>query len=155
MSKEMGKEFNTDLISGFIGLAITVFFKYFQEEVNRLSIMFPNAVLIILGCISLSLIVKGFVKPTKSQIFVTGSNLRWIVTGVLFFSWAIFIDILGFLVSTISFFTLIVLYLSRTQLKVTKGRFLIWFIVIVAEVLFFYFIFSEVLHAPLPEGMFI
>lgn len=155
MSKDMSKEYNTDLISGLIGLSITAFFKYFQEDVNRLSIMFPNAVILILGCISLSLIIKGFLRPAKSPIFVTGSNVRWLVTGILFFGWAIMIDVLGFLVSTITFFTLIVLYLSRTQLRVTKGKFVIWFIVIVIEILVFYYIFSEVLHAPLPEGMFI
>ena len=155
MSNTIGRYYNTDLISGLIGLAVTVFFKYFQEDVNRLSIMFPNAVLIILGCVSCCLIIKGFIKPTKSQIFVTGSNVRWIITGILFFGWAIMINILGFLVSTISFFALIVLYLSRTQIRVTKLRFLVWMIVIIAEVLFFYFIFSKVLHSPLPEGMFI
>ncbi|MBU2644382.1 tripartite tricarboxylate transporter TctB family protein [bacterium] len=151
----MSREYNTDYIAGLIGLIITLFFKYFQEDVNRLSIMFPNAIIIILGCTSVSLIIKGFIKPTRSTLFDVGSNIRWIVTGLLFFGWVIAIPFLGFLVSTISFFALIVFYLSRTQLKVTKGRFLIWLGVIVVEVLFFYLIFAKVLHAPLPEGMFI
>jgi hypothetical protein len=36
----------------------------------------------------------------------------------------------------------------------TLGKFLVWLPVIVAEVTFFYLIFTKILHVPLPEGLF-
>jgi hypothetical protein len=76
------------------------------------------------------------------------------VTAVLFFLWALFMPVLGFFVSTVVFMSIIVGYLARARTRVTIGKFMTWIPIVVAEVTFFYLIFTRVLYVPLPEGIF-
>ena len=99
-------------------------------------------------------IVRGLVKPSRDRIFHVGSNVRWMVTGVLFFAWVLCMPVLGFFVSTVVFMTIIVGYLARARTQVTIKKIMIWVPIVVAEVTFFYLIFTKVLYVPLPEGMF-
>jgi len=119
-----------------------------------MSIGFPKTVVYIMGLVSVILIVLGFVKPSRDQIFNVGSNVRWIVTGVLFFLWVLFMPVLGFYVSSVIFMTAIVGYLARVRTELTMRKFLVWIPIVIAEVTFFYLIFTQVLHVPLPQGMF-
>ena len=150
----MNKEINTDIASGVIGLTLTAVFFFVLEDISRLSIMFPETMVYIMAIISAALVVKGFVKPSRDRIFHVGSNTRWLVTGILFFLWVGLMPVLGFFVSTVVFMTAIVAYLAKSRIRLTLGKFLVWLPVIVAEVTFFYLIFTKILHVPLPEGLF-
>ena len=150
----MNKEINTDIASGVIGLTLTAVFFFGLEDISWLSIMFPETMVYIMAIISGALVVKGFVKPSRDQIFHVGSNTRWLVTGILFFLWVGLMPVLGFFVSTVVFMTAIVAYLAKSRIRLTLGKFLVWLPVIVAEVTFFYLIFTKILHVPLPEGLF-
>ena len=150
----MNREVNTELVSGIIGLLLTSVFFFGLEDVFWMSIVFPKTVVYILFLISAALIVFGFVKPTRSQIFNIGSNTRWIVTGILFFSWVFCMPVLGFFVSTVIFMTIIVGYLARARTQLTVKKFMVWIPVVIAEVTFFYLIFTKVLYVPLPTGIF-
>ncbi|MGB9441308.1 MAG: tripartite tricarboxylate transporter TctB family protein [Desulfobacterales bacterium] len=150
----MNKEINTDIASGVIGLTLTAVFFFGLEDISWLSIMFPETMVYIMAIISGALVVKGFVKPSRDRIFHVGSNTRWLVTGILFFLWVGLMPVLGFFVSTVVFMTAIVAYLAKSRIRLTLGKFLVWLPVIVAEVTFFYLIFTKILHVPLPEGLF-
>lgn len=150
----MNREINTLITSGIVGLLLTAVFFFNLENISWMSIGFPKTVVYIMGVVSVILVVLGFVKPSRSQIFSVGSNLRWIVTGVLFFLWVLFMPALGFYVSSVIFMTVIVVYLAQARSKVTMRQFLVWFPIVIAEVTFFYLIFTRVLHVPLPQGMF-
>lgn len=150
----MKREINTDIASGIIGLALTAGFFFSLEDISRLSIMFPETIILFMGLISASLVVKGFIMPSRSQIFNVGSNSRWLVTSLLFFLWVMLLPFIGFFVCTVIFMTAIVAYLAHSRIKVTPGKLLVWIPVIVAEVTFFYLIFTKILHVPLPRGLF-
>ena len=150
----MNKEINTDIASGVIGLTLTAVFFFALEDISWLSIMFPETMVYIMAIISGALVVKGFVKPSRERIFHVGSNTRWLVTGILFFLWVGLMPVLGFFVSTVVFMTAIVAYLAKNRIRLTPGKFLVWLPVILAEVTFFYLIFTKILHVPLPEGLF-
>lgn len=150
----MNKEINTDIASGVIGLTLTAVFFFGLEDISWLSIMFPETMVYIMAIISGALVVKGFVKPSRDRIFHVGSNTRWLVTGILFFLWVGLMPVLGFFVSTVVFMTAIVAYLAKSRIRLTPGKFLVWLPVILAEVTFFYLIFTKILHVPLPEGLF-
>ena len=150
----MNKEINTDIASGVIGLTLTAVFFFGLEDISWLSIMFPETMVYIMAVISAALVVKGFVKPSRDRIFHVGSNTRWLVTGILFFLWVGLMPVLGFFVSTVVFMTAIVAYLAKSRIPLTPGKFLVWLPVILAEVTFFYLIFTKILHVPLPEGLF-
>lgn len=150
----MNREINTGITSGIIGLMLTAVFFFGLEDISWMSILFPKTMVFIMGLISVALVVMGVVRPTRYRVFSSGSNMRWVVTGVLFFIWVILMPILGFFVSTVVFMTAIVGYLARARTKVTIGKFTVWVPIVIAEVTFFYLIFTKVLYVPLPKGMF-
>lgn len=150
----MNREVNTEFISGVIGLLLTAVFFFALEDISWMSIVFPKTIVFIMAIIACVLIIIGIVKPTRAKVFHVGSNVRWIVTGILFFAWALFMPVLGFFVSTVVFMTIIVGYLARARMQVTPGKFIIWLPIVIAEVTVFYLIFTKVLYVPLPTGMF-
>lgn len=150
----MNKEINTKITSGIIGLVIAAVFFFSLEDISWMSILFPKTMVYIMAFISAILVIWGVAKPSRSPIFNIGSNTRWIVTGVLFFLWVILMPVLGFFVSTVVFMTAIVGYLARARMRVTIGKFMVWIPIVIAEVTFFYLIFTRVLYVPLPKGFF-
>ena len=150
----MSREVNTEFLSGLIGLALTAIFFFALEDVSWMSIVFPKTIVLVMGIIACILLVMGIVKPTRAPVLNVGSNVRWVVTGALFFAWVLFMPVLGFFVSTVVFMTIIVGYLARARMQVTIGKFAIWVPIVIAEVTFFYLIFTKVLYVPLPKGMF-
>ncbi|WP_319521215.1 tripartite tricarboxylate transporter TctB family protein [uncultured Desulfosarcina sp.] len=150
----MNREVNSDMIAGIIGILLTAVFFFALEDVSWMSIIFPKTIVFLMAIISGLLVVKSFVRPSRRQIFNIGSNTRWLVTGTLFFLWVLVMPVFGFFVSTVVFMTAIVGYLARARMPLTIGRFLVWIPIVIAEVTFFYLIFTKVLYVPLPEGMF-
>ena len=150
----MNREINTEITSGFIGLILTAVFFFALEDISWMSIIFPKTMVYIMAIISTILVARGFVKPSRDRVFNVGSNTRWLVTGILFFLWVLLMPVLGFFVSTVVFMTAIVGYLARARTRVTIGKFMVWVPIVIAEVTFFYLIFTKVLYVPLPEGLF-
>lgn len=150
----MKREVNTELLSGVIGLLLTAVFFFALEDISWMSIVFPKTIVFIMAIIACILFIMGIVKPSRAPVFQVGSNVRWMVTGVLFFAWVLCMPVLGFFVSTVVFMTLIVGYLARARAQVTIGKFMTWIPIVIAEVTFFYLIFTKVLYVPLPRGMF-
>jgi len=150
----MNREVNTEITGGVIGLLLTAVFFFALEDISWMSIIFPRTVVYIMAFISCILVVKGFLRPTRHRIFSTGSNTRWILTGMLFFLWVIVMPVFGFFVSTVVFMTAIVAYLASARMPLTIMKFIVWVPIVIAEVTFFYLIFTKVLYVPLPEGMF-
>ena len=150
----MNREINTEIASGVIGLILSAVFFFALEDISWMSILFPKTVVYIMAFIAGALVVRGIVKPSRDRIFHVGSNVRWMVTAVLFFAWVLLMPILGFFVSTVVFMTIIVGYLARARTQVTIGKILIWMPIVIAEVTVFYLIFTKVLYVPLPKGMF-
>ena len=150
----MNREINTEITSGVVGLMLTAVFFFNLENISWMSIGFPKTVVYIMGLVSGILVVMGFVKPSRDPIFSVGSNTRWMVTGVLFFLWVLLMPVLGFFVSTVVFMTIIVGYLAGARQQLTIKKFMVWIPIVLAEVTFFYLIFTKVLHVPLPQGIF-
>ena len=150
----MNREINTEIASGVIGLLLSAVFFFALEDISWMSILFPKTLVYIMAFIAGALVVRGLVKPSRDRIFHVGSNVRWMVTGVLFFLWVLLMPVFGFFVSTVVFMTAIVGYLARARMRVTIGKFIVWVPIIIAEVTFFYLIFTKVIYVPLPEGLF-
>ena len=150
----MNREINTEIASGIVGLILSAVFFFALEDISWMSILFPKTTVYVMALIAGALVVRGIVKPSRDRVFHVGSNVRWVVTGVLFFAWVLFMPVLGFFVSTVVFMTIIVGYLAQARTQVTIGKLMIWIPIVIAEVTFFYIIFTKVLYVPLPEGMF-
>jgi uncharacterized membrane protein len=81
----MNRQVNTQITSGVIGLILSAVFYFALEDISWMSIVFPKTIIYLMAVLSGILVVKGVVKPSRDRIFSVGSNLRWLVTGVLFF----------------------------------------------------------------------
>jgi len=152
----MIKNANSDLWAGCIGLALSAAFWFsIDEEIMRLSIMFPKAMIAIMALISILLLIKGLLKAERQDLFNVGSNKRVMVTALLFFVWGAAISYLGFFVSSVLAILAQAWYLSLARRKVTLATLALWLAVAAGEVAFFYLIFTRLLHVPLPEGILI
>ncbi|MCJ7819218.1 MAG: tripartite tricarboxylate transporter TctB family protein [Syntrophales bacterium] len=150
----MSKNVNTDLIAGLVGLAITALFWFSLEEVSRLSIIFPKAMVGIMALVSVGLLAKGVVAPERGELFATGDQRRVVVTGITLFVWVVAISWLGFYVSSVAAIAFLAYYLALARRRVSLLQFGGWVLIIAAEVAVFYLIFNRLLYVPLPEGIF-
>lgn len=147
---------NTDLLAGTIGLGLSLVFWFsIDREIMRLSIMFPKAMILIMALISVVLVIKGFMTAERQNLFDVGNNLRVAVTGLFFFAWGVAIAYLGFFVSSVVAIFTMTCYLATARRKLTPGVLAIWLVIVICEVAFFYLIFTQLLHVPLPQGIFI
>jgi len=152
----MIKNANSDLWAGCIGLALSIAFWFsIDEEIMRLSIMFPKAMIAIMALISILLLVKGILKAERQDLFNVGSNRRVLIIALLFFIWGVAINYLGFFVSSVLAILAQACYLAQARRKVTLPTLALWLVVAAGEVAFFYLIFTRLLHVPLPEGILI
>jgi len=143
---------NTDIIAGLLGVGITAVFWFSLEDISRLSIIFPKAMVMIMALISVGLLVSAFVSPSRHQIFAAGDHRRVVVTGITLFTWIIAISWVGFYVSSVAAFSFMAYYLALARRRVTLRQFAVWVLIIAAEVAFFYLIFTRLLYVPLPKG---
>lgn len=151
----MRKNVNTDLIGAIIGFVVLAMFWGAKKDVGHLSIMFPNALLILVGIFSVLLLVKAFLKADRDKIFSDGDQVRIIVTGIFLLCWVLGIMYLGFLITSLVIFPLLVFYLASARENITVKKAGLWALVSTVEVVIFYFIFSRFLQVPLPTGILI
>jgi len=144
---------NTDLLSGIIGLAIAGVFWWGRGEVGRLSVMFPNTLLILLAAFSAALIVKGLVRPDRRSIFSEGDRGKIIGTCAILFVWVVAISYIGFFLSSVAGFWGMACFLASSRRKVTPVLAAKWLCIVVVEVTFFYLVFAKLLYVPLPKGI--
>ena len=149
----MQRQINTDLFSGFFGLAFAAFFWFSREGVGRLSIMFPNALLILAAVFSVALIIKGIVLAEHSQVFTEGNRVRIAVTAGSLFLWLLAIGNLGFYSASVVIFFFLVCYLASARQKLEPRRLILWLLIILGQVAFFDQIFARFLYVPLPRGL--
>jgi hypothetical protein len=151
----MIKNANSDLWAGGIGLALSAAFWFsIDEEIGRLSIMFPKAMIGIMALISILLLFKGFLKAERLDLFTVGSNRRVFIIGLLFFAWGIAISYLGFFVSSVLAILAQVCFLALARRRLTLSSVVLWLVIAAGEVAFFYLVFTRLLQVPLPEGIF-
>ena len=146
---------NTDLLAGILGLGLSLVFWFsIDREIMRLSIMFPKAMILIMGLISVLLVAKGFRRADHQNLFNVGSNLRVAVTSLFFFAWGVAIAYVGFFTTSVVAIFAMTGYLAMARRQLNLSALAIWLVIVIGEVAFFYLIFTQLLHVPLPKGIF-
>ncbi|OLO10482.1 hypothetical protein BTW10_14080 [Chromohalobacter japonicus] len=145
---------NTDLAAGIFGLLFASLLWFPREEMGRLSLIFPRAILLITAVVSAVLVIKAFTSPAERQILIEGSPKRILLMILVLFAWWYLIGVLGFVTSTFVVFFGIVWYLASIEQRVSFNRILAWLPVAAIIVGLFYFAFTDILQVSLPEGLF-
>lgn len=143
---------NTDIVAGLVGLVFAAALWLPREEMSRLSIMFPRAIVLITVVLGATLIVKGIIKPGKREVEIEGSVKRLFLTILGLIAWWYAIGELGFLVATSIAFFGFTWFLASVEGRVSVRRLLMWIPIMAGLIAVFYLAFTEVLSVRLPTG---
>jgi hypothetical protein len=118
---------------------------------SNLASLFPRVVIVALAVLSAVLLAKSWIKPERKRLF-QGVTKRYVgITVGVIALWVGLITSLGFYLSSILFFNLMVWLVSRKKRSLSSVAFS--FVVVAAIVTFFHLVFREILLVPLPKGM--
>ncbi len=144
---------NTDLAAGILGLLFAALLWLPREQMGRLSIIFPRAILVVTVVLSLALIVKAFVKPAGREVEIEGNPRRLVIMIAVLFAWWYAIGVLGFLLATAIVFFGLTWYLARVEGPVPMRRVALFVPAIAVLIGAFYLAFTEILNVRLPTGV--
>lgn len=143
---------NTDLAAGIFGILFIAMLWFPREEMGRLSIIFPRAILVITAILSIALIVKAFTKPSAREVTIEGDPRRLVIMVVVLFVWWYAIGLIGFLLATAIVFFGLVWYLARIEGPVSTRQLARWVPIVSTIIGAFYLAFTHVLSVRLPPG---
>ena len=142
---------NSDIIIGVFTAALTILVYFVTRDLSRLGNIFVNYVLTVMGCLSVIVLVKGFIRPEKLKFFESAMERNNILVGVvILLIYLIVLPLAGFLPSSYCFYFVFNLYLAeeRFTLRNILTSALLTFLVVTG----FYVVFHYFLEVPLPVG---
>lgn len=141
-----------DRISSVLLLGVCAWLMVLSRRFSPYSALFPRTILVILAVLSAVLLALSFLKPSTARVypdFRRGTVPIAICVGLMI-GWVVFIDLLGFLVATLVFFSLTTLFLSRKR----HAAALAGNVALVSALsIGFYLFFARLLSVPFPTGL--
>ena len=143
---------NADRITSIIMLGICGYFFIEGRTFTQFGKLFPQTIIVILALLSLLLLILSFTRTERNVILgkLSRKHIIIVISVLLIAAWGFFINIFGFVVSSILFFSLINTMLDKRQrgfLPVLKK---VGIITVVVGA--FYFFFATLLLVPFPRG---
>tara|TARA_B100000787_G_scaffold161808_1_gene141967 strand:+ start:158 stop:616 length:459 start_codon:yes stop_codon:yes gene_type:complete len=140
----------TSFISGVCFIILSILLFYEASTLSPFGSVFPFAITTALIILSIILIFRSF----KLEIKVINENISSIKISLLtvtFFAWIYFLERVGFILTSLIAFNLLILINSGTKIPF-KG---IFFYMLTGSlfILLLYFGFKNLLLVPLPEGL--
>jgi len=145
---------NADRISSIVILGLCAYFWYESTRFTKFGSLFPQAVVIALSLLALMLLIVSFFRRREKVKAFEQTGVKYInivIAGLLIIAWTFFIKLLGFVVTSAVFFSVITIIFDskkKTALYLLKK-----IGVVVATVGFFYLFFSKLLLVPFPKGV--
>lgn len=150
---------NTDMVSGALGVAITLVFYTAREPWTPLSAQWPNAILVFMAGCSILLIGKGVIAAASGPLFGEGDPRRMLWAMALLVFWAVLMPYLGFILVSIVMFYIFWFVVSQGVIRdQNEGRqYPLWahllaLAIASALALASHWLFSKILFVPLPRG---
>ncbi len=158
----MARLFNTDMVAGLLGLAITyVFYAARGANWSTLSAQWPNSILVFMAAVSMLLIIKALVAAAPGPIFYEANPLRLVWTIALLVVWVLLLPRLGFILTSTLMFYAVWFVVGQGVLREMNAsrQFPVLShlqVVAIAAVLAVgsHWLFSRILFVPLPRGPF-
>ena len=137
-------------ISGVFFVILSFILFYEASTLSPFGAVFPFAMTSILTILSIILIIRSF----KFKIEVINQKISFIkipLLIVVFFMWIYFLERVGFVITSLISFNLIVLINSGLEIPIK--RIILYMILGSIFIFLLYFGFKNVLLVPLPEGL--
>jgi len=141
-----------DTIAAIFILIICAIFWVQTKDFSKYGALFPQTILYILGFLALILLVRSLIIHEKKKGILLWRKVytQLVIMVVFTIAWAFFINIFGFLTTSIIFFTAIYSFLAK------KGtpplQLLLKLAIVITTVVLFYLSFSKLLLVPFPRG---
>jgi hypothetical protein len=143
---------NADRITSIIMIGICGYFFIEGRTFTQFGKLFPHTIIAILGLLSLLLLILSFTRTERNVILgkLSRKHIIIVISVLLIAAWGFFINILGFVVSSILFFSLINIMLDKRQRGFRPIFKKVGIIAVVVGA--FYFFFAKLLLVPFPRG---
>lgn len=143
---------NADRITSIIMLGICGYFFIEGRTFTQFGKLFPQTIIVILALLSLLLLILSFTRTERNVILgkLSRKHIIIVISVLLIAAWGFFINIFGFVVSSILFFSLINTMLDKRQRGFKPVLKKVGIITVMVGV--FYFFFAKLLLVPFPRG---
>lgn len=137
-------------VSGIFFVILSFILFYEASTLSPFGAVFPFAMTTILIILSIILIIRSF----RFEIKVINQTISYVKIPLLiivFFMWIYFLERIGFIITSLISFNLIVLI--NSGLNISLKRITLYMILGSIFILLLYFGFKNLLLVPLPEGL--
>ncbi len=146
---------NADRISALIVLGLCTLFYLEARDFSPYSALFPRVVIIILAALASLLLIHSYIRPEAGKVFdrtqITVKYLTVLTSLLLMIAWIFFMNLLGFLTSSIIFFSLITIILDRKHKRPLQILQKVGLVAVTVTGIFLFF--SRLLYVPFPSGL--
>ena len=143
---------NADLVMGLITLCMTAIVAWSIVDLSFYGVLFVNFCVYCTAILGIAIIFKGFFAPKKINIFFNVEEQNRVIVGFLIIAgFILFIQFIGFYISSAIFIFLMNSYLNKE--KMNLKNILISFCQSILITTLAYYLFVDILYVPLPTGI--
>ncbi len=143
---------NADVVMGLITLCMTAIVAWSIVDLSFYGVLFVNFCVYCTAILGTAIIFKGFFTPIKINIFFSVEEQNRVIVGFLIIAgFILFIQFIGFYISSAIFIFLMNSYLNKE--KMNLKNILISFCQSIVITTLAYYLFVDILYVPLPTGI--
>ena len=143
---------NADVVMGLITLCMTAIVAWSIVDLSFYGVLFVNFCVFCTAILGIAIIFKGFFAPKKINIFFNVEEQNRVIVGFLIIAgFILFIQFIGFYISSAIFIFLMNSYLNKE--KMNLKNILISFCQSILITTLAYYLFVDILYVPLPTGI--
>ncbi len=143
---------NADVMMGLITLCMTAIVAWSIVDLSFYGVLFVNFCVYCTAILGIAIIFKGFFAPKKIKIFFNVEEQNRVIVGFLIIAgFILFIQFIGFYISSAIFIFLMNSYLNKE--KMNLKNILISFCQSILITTLAYYLFVDILYVPLPTGI--
>ena len=143
---------NADVVMGLITLCMTAIVAWSIVDLSFYGVLFVNFCVYCTAILGIAIILKGFFTPKKINIFFNVEEQNRVIVGFLIIAgFILFIQFVGFYISSAIFIFLMSSFLNKE--KMNLKNILISFCQSIVITTLAYYLFVDILYVPLPTGI--
>ena len=143
---------NADVVMGIITLCMTAIVAWSIVDLSFYGVLFVNFCVYCTAILGIAIIFKGFFKPKKINIFFNVEEQNRVIVGFLIIAgFILFIQFVGFYISSAIFIFLMNSYLNKEKMNLKNA--LLSFSQSILITTLAYYLFANILYVPLPTGI--
>ena len=143
---------NADIVMGIITLCITAIVAWSIRDLSFYGVLFVNFCVVCTAILGMTIILKGFFSPKKINIFYDALERKRVISGFLIITgFILFIQFLGFFISSLIFIASMHSYLNKDKMNAKNALLSVCQSVLITTLA--YYLFSKLLLVPLPTGI--